>query len=264
MIKTTLHITRMDCPSEEQMIRMKLQGDPVIHKLSFNIPGRTLTIYHDGSPQAVAGKVNELDLGSTLVASVEVESPAGVEETFTQRKLLLTVILINFGCFILESVTGFLSGSMGLVADSLDMLADALVYGLALVAVGGTAVRKKNIARAAGYFQMTLAITGFAEVVRRFLGSDNPPAFTTMITISLIALAGNAITLWLLQKSKSDEPHMRASMIFTSNDIIINLGVILAAMLVYTTGSNKPDLIAGMVVFVIVIRGAFRILKLGK
>nr|NQU91875.1 cation transporter [Bacteroidota bacterium] len=74
----------------------------------------------------------------------------------------------------------------------------------------------------------------------------------------------NALCLYLLQKSKSTEAHMRASMIFTSNDVIINLGVIVAAILVNWLDSAKPDLIIGAVVFVLVIRGAIRILKLGK
>ena len=75
---------------------------------------------------------------------------------------------------------------------------------------------------------------------------------------------GNALCLYLLQKTKSEEAHMKASMIFTSNDVIINSGVILAAILVNVLNSNKPDLIIGTIVFIIVIRGAMRILKLSR
>jgi Co/Zn/Cd efflux system component len=75
----------------------------------------------------------------------------------------------------------------------------------------------------------------------------------------------NGICLYLLQKSKSkEEAHMKASMIFTSNDVIINLGVISAGLLVHWLNSNKPDLIIGTIVFVLVTQGALRILKLGK
>ena len=77
-------------------------------------------------------------------------------------------------------------------------------------------------------------------------------------------LIHNAICLYLLQKSKSKEAHMKASMIFTSNDVIINSGVILAGVLVLLTQSKYPDLIVGSIVFLIVSQGAFRILKLGK
>lgn len=126
-------------------------------------------------------------------------------------------------------------------------------------------IRKKRIATLAGYFQLVLAILGFLEVIRRFLGAEQVPNFRTMIIVSVLALIANGICLYLLQKSKGkEEAHMKASMIFTSNDVIINLGVILAGALVLWLDSNKPDLIIGSIVFVLVIQGAFRILKLGK
>ena len=176
----------------------------------------------------------------------------------------IAFIPINFFFFVLEMTTGFLSNSMGLVADSLDMLADSIVYGLALLAVGGSVARKKNIAKSAGIFQLILAVLGFMEVVRRFVGLEAIPGFQTMIIISILALIGNGLCLYLLQKSKSEEAHMQASMIFTSNDIIVNLGVIVAGGLVFLTDSKYPDLVIGTIVFFLVAQGAFKILKLSK
>ena len=84
-----------------------------------------------------------------------------------------------------------------------------------------------------------------------------------MIIVSIFALIANGICLYILQKSKNkEEAHMKASMIFTSNDVIINLGVLIAGFLVHWLNSGKPDLIIGTIVFVLVIKGAFRILKL--
>jgi Co/Zn/Cd efflux system component len=57
---------------------------------------------------------------------------------------------------------------------------------------------------------------------------------------------------------------MKASMIFTSNDVIISLGVITAGLLVNWLNSGKPELIIVTIVFGLVIQGAFRILKLSK
>jgi Co/Zn/Cd efflux system component len=153
---------------------------------------------------------------------------------------------------------------MGLVADSLDMLADALVYGLSLWAVGSTVTRKKKVAKLSGYFQLALALLGLSEVIRRFISFEEVPDFQTMIIVSVLALIANSVCLYLLQKSRSNEAHMKATMIFTSNDIIINTGVIAAGVLVLLTQSKYPDLIIGAIVFLIVVRGAFRILKLGK
>ena len=144
------------------------------------------------------------------------------------------------------------------------MLADALVYALALFAVGASISRKKSVAKFAGYFQMILAIAGLIEVIKRFIGTEPTPNFQTMLIVSFLALIGNGLCLYLLQKSKSKEAHMQASMIFTSNDVIVNIGVMLAGTLVYVTNSNYPDLIIGSIVFLLVGNGAVKILKLSK
>ncbi len=181
-----------------------------------------------------------------------------------ESRVLWEVLAINFFFFALEMLSGFIAGSMGLVADSLDMLADSIVYALSLFVVGGTVSRKKDVAGIAGYFQLALAFLGFAEVIRRFLGRGETPDFHLMIVVSLLALAGNTICLYLLQKSESKEAHMQASMIFTSTDVIVNLGVIVAGILVYLSASKLPDLIVGTAVFILVGRGAYRILQLSK
>jgi Co/Zn/Cd efflux system component len=130
------------------------------------------------------------------------------------------------------------------------------------MAVGAAVAMKNRVAKFAGYFQVTLAVIGFIEVLRRFFGFGEVPEFTTMIVVSVFALIANALCLYILQKAKSDQAHMKASMIFTSNDIIINSGVIIAGVLVKVFNSNYPDLLIGAIVFLIVANGAFRILKL--
>ncbi|WKZ58801.1 MAG: cation transporter [Cyclobacteriaceae bacterium] len=264
MDKTTFEITKMDCPSEERLIRMKLDNFSNIKNLDFDLEKRRLTVYHNGLTTEIEKSIDDLKLNSKRIGTEKITTDIKIENQINERQLLWTVLLINFGLFAVESITGLISKSMGLVADSLDMLADALVYGLSLYAVGRAIQAKKNVARLSGYFQMILAIIGFIEVIRRFVSVDSPPNFTTMIIVSIFALIGNGICLYLLQRTKSNEAHMKASMIFTSNDVIINMGVILAGGLVYFFNSNKPDLIIGTIVFVIVTRGAVRILKISS
>jgi Co/Zn/Cd efflux system component len=264
MEKAKFKITKMDCPSEENLIRMKLEGISGIKNLDFDIPNRILTVFHSGEIDQIEKSILELNLGGHKL-STEQTDQTEFEEQSNQKKLLWTVLIINFAFFLIEMTTGLISKSMGLVADSLDMLADSFVYGIGLLAVGKTLTRKKRIAKLAGYFQITLAVIGFLEVLRRFFGAGILPDFKTMIFVSVLALIANGICLYLLQKSKSkEEAHMKASMIFTSNDVIINLGVIFAGLLVNWLNSNKPDLIIGTIVFLVVIQGALRILKLGK
>lgn len=243
---------------------MKLDGISAIKNLQFDLANRTLFVFHDGELDRIERIIHELNLGAKRIGTVRTEQSTFSTDS-SQKNLLWTVLLINFSFFLLEMSFGLISKSMGLVADSLDMLADAFVYGISLTAVGSTFIRKKRIAKMAGYFQLALAIIGFLEVLRRFLGVEELPDFRTMIVVSLFALFANAICLYILQKSNAkEEYHMRASMIFTSNDIIINTGVIIAAVLVHMLDSNKPDLIIGIIVFALVIQGARRILNLGK
>lgn len=263
MKRSLFKVQKMDCPSEENLIRLHLQDNPGVKKLEFDIPKRELLVYHSNGLDLIEKSLKELNLSSTRISTEESELEIFSQEK-GQRKLLWMVLGINLLFFIIEMTTGLISDSMGLVADSLDMLADSIVYGVSLIAVGGTVVKKKKIARLAGYFQIALAVIGFSEVLRRFFGKETMPDFETMIVVSIFALIANALSLYLLQKGKSREAHIKASMIFTSNDIIINTGVILAGLLVNYLDSSKPDLIIGAIVFIIVIQGALRILRVGR
>lgn len=255
-------IPKMDCPSEETMIRIKLRDVQGIQHLTFDLEKRELHVIHEeGAFPALSTALDSLNLGSQWSGSQEVKSIPDLEG-HNQKRLLWIVLTINFVFFVLESLFGFFSGSMGLVADSLDMLADSLVYGLSLLAIGASVGKQKKVALVAGLLQVLLALMGFLEILRRFFGKETLPDFQTMIWVSLLALAANAFCLYLLQSSRSEQAHMKASMIFTSNDILINLGVVLAGVLVLWLDSGIPDLVVGTIVFVLVVIGAIRILKL--
>lgn len=263
MKKSTFTISKMDCPSEEQMIRMKLEPFNTVQRLSFDIPNRKLEVYHLDELEKIHEAISDLQLNDRLENTEDAELPLASGEA-QQRQILWWVLSINFGFFVVEMTTGLISRSMGLVADSLDMLADSIVYGLSLFAVGAAMSRKKRVAKISGYFQMGLALLGFSEVLRRFFSESKAPLFEWMIIISVLALIGNLVSLWMINKAKSDEAHMQASAIFTSNDIIVNGGVILAGVLVYLLDSKWPDLAIGGIVFAFVLKGAIRILKLAK
>ncbi len=267
MQKLEFKVSKMDCAAEENLVRMILDRVEGVEQLSFDLSARRLTVFHEGEPSTVERAVAQLNLGSRLLKTEPVSrAEMGVREasSHAERKVLWAVLLINAAFFVVEAAFGLLSGSVGLVADSLDMLADATVYALSLAAVGAAFARKRTIAKASGYFQLFLAGLGFLEIVRRSLGFETPPNFQTMIVVSLFALVANGACLYLLQRSQSQEVHMKASMIFTSNDVVINLGVIVAGLLVAWLNSGIPDLVVGAVVFFVVIQGALRILKLAE
>jgi Co/Zn/Cd efflux system component len=262
MQRTRYHLAHMDCPAEEQRVRLKLADDPQVKDLRFDLTARTVAITHSGDGTAITAALNALDLGTTLVTQEDAGDARPAADDRAQVRLLTLVLAINAGLFVIEFSAGWWAESMGLVADSLDMLADALVYGLSLYAIGRAAGAKRRVARVSGYLQLGLAVFGLFEVVRRVLGAGDDPGFAVMIAISLLALAGNAASLVLLGRTRSQEAHIRASQIFTSNDVIVNLGVIAAAGLVLVSGTRWPDLIVGAIVFLIVATGAVRILRL--
>lgn len=270
LIQRTTYVVRgMDCPSEEHLIRMALSSIPQVMSVHCTIDGRRVSVVHErgtsesGEIGAIATAIAALNLGCER-ADVEVvnNDDANGGSDRSDRRLLWQVLSINAGFFIVETVVGTWAGSLGLIADGLDMLADSFVYGLALFAVGANVHRKIRIAHAAGYAQMLLAVFGIVDVIRRFLGAEVPPDFMTMIVVSALALAGNAMCLVLLRRNDNSEAHMKASMIFTSNDVIANAGVIVAGILVFFTGSMIPDLLIGLAVFVLVSKGALAILSL--
>lgn len=185
------------------------------------------------------------------------EVTAPVEEHKTLRVLLA----INGAMFFVEIVTGWLAESTGLIADSLDMFADAAVYGVSLYAVGKAATMQMRAARFSGYLQLILAFGALFEVSRRFLvGSDPEPPL--MIGVALLALVANLTCMALIAKHRQGGAHMRASWIFSPNDVIANVGVILAGALVAWTGSHLPDLVVGAIIALVVLSGAIRILRL--
>lgn len=254
----------MDCPSEEQLIRMRLSSFSDIASLEFDIPNRKLVIIHNHNTEDILKTLDELNLDTSLISENIIVDHTLQNNLIHEQKLLWNVLFINLFFFVLEVLTGVYAESLGLIADGLDMLADSIVYGLALYAVKGSLNRKKSVAKLSGYFQIFLAFFGFFEVVRRFIAPDVDPDYKVMIIISILALIGNALSLYILQKSRNKEAHIQASMIFTSNDVIVNIGVILAGILVYITNSKYPDLIIGGIVLILVLQGAMRILKISR
>jgi cation diffusion facilitator family transporter len=184
----------------------------------------------------------------------------GRNDVEIQRDALALLLAINAVMFCLEIVAGILASSTALLADSLDMLADATIYGIALHAVGKPESIKRRAALTSGILQGVLGLLVVGEVVRRFLFGSEPESLV-MIMVGAAALAANVSCLWLLRKQRHGEVHIRASWIFTRTDALANLGTILAGGLVLATRNALPDLIVGAVVSLIVLYGSFEIIR---
>ena len=178
----------------------------------------------------------------------------------SESRILIILLLINGLMFFVEFGVGWWAESTALIADAMDMLADAMVYGVGLYAVGKSVAAKVQAASLSGWLQLGLGLLVLVDIVRRFVYGSEPISML-MMTMGLVALIANVICLILISKHRDGEVHMRASWIFSKNDVIANVGVIVAGVLVATTASRIPDLVIGVIVAVVVIRGGILILS---
>ena len=172
-----------------------------------------------------------------------------------QRNVLITLLAINAVMFLFEISLGWYAQSTGLIADSIDMLADATVYAIGLYVIGKSLLHKVKAALISGWFQGALALLILVDVGRRvFMGSE--PVSVLMMGVGMVALIANIYCLVLIQKHKEGEVHMRASWVFSKNDVIANTGVIISGLLVWLLESRWPDLIIGSFIALVIFSGA--------
>ena len=262
-------IPGMDCAAEEQLVRRCLAGAPGLRHLDVDLGERAVQVVHDGPAEPVLARLQPLGLGAELVRSGpappsggdRVVATAGAGTAGPARSVLWAALGINIAMFVVELAVGWWAQSTGLIADALDMLADAAVYGIALAAVGGSLAAQHRSARISGWLQLGLAVVVLMDVVRRLVqGSDPMPA--AMMLVGGLALAANVTVVVLLAGHRRGGVHLRASWIFSVNDTLANIGVIAAGVLVALTGSQVPDLVAGTAIALLVASGAWRILRL--
>ena len=258
----------MDCPSEEAMIRMAFDSMEPKAILKFDIPNRLVNICHANNLDEITQRMESLNYGAVpnntkevSVSEIAQAQQSSLVDDKNEAVTLKSLLVINGLMFFIEIMVGLYAQSTGLIADSLDMFADAAVYALALFAVGKSAQLKLRTAHISGWLQLILALAVIVEVVRRLI-IGNEPMSLLMMGMGVIALIANIACLMLIFKDKDKGAHMKASWIFSANDVIANAGVIIAGGLVFVTGSALPDLIIGFIIGIIVLNGAKRILLL--
>ena len=173
-----------------------------------------------------------------------------------QRATLRFVLAVNATMFVVEFVSGVLAGSVALLADSLDMLADAFVYGFSLYVVSRGPVWK---ARAAVLKAVIMGLFGMfvlGQVVYKLL-TPQLPAFETMGVVGTLALAANAACFALLWRHRAEDINMRSVWMCSRNDLISNVLVLLAALAVWMTFSPWPDIIVGALICAVFFRSAY-------
>lgn len=177
-----------------------------------------------------------------------------------QKRVLLTVLVLNFGLFVVLGIGGLMANSSALLANAVDNASDAAVYLLSFLAVGRAIIWKQRAARASGIMLLIVAAMVLIDAVRRFIyGSD--PAAWTMIVLALVAAVINLICLELIRRQNSDDVNMKAAETFSFNDFASNGGILVAGGLVMWLNQSWPDLVVGIIVAAIALKGGLDILK---
>jgi Co/Zn/Cd efflux system component len=162
--------------------------------------------------------------------------------------------------FVAEAAAGLLAGSAALLADSLDMLGDALVYGVSLVVIGWSQRARAGAAALKGTVMLLFGLGVLAEVAYKLLTQLVPDASIMSITAAL-ALVANSICLILLTRHRWDDINMRSAWICSRNDLVANVGVILAAGGVLLSNTNWPDIIVGLLITSLFLLSSIRVLR---
>ena len=176
-----------------------------------------------------------------------------------ERKILMIALAPNATMAVVGGLAGWIRQSTRMLADALDMLSDATAYAIGLVAIGRTASFKANAATLSGIALLLLGLGVLFEVGRRVVyGAE--PASGWMIGTAAVSLIVNMSVLRMLAPLKSGEVHLRATWIFTRADIVANVGVIVAGMLVFWLRSPISDYVIGTLIGLYVVKEAVSIL----
>ena len=164
-----------------------------------------------------------------------------------QRRVLQLVLALNAVMFVVELTSGIRGHSTSLVADSVDMLGDAIVYGASLFALGRGTLWQARVSLGKGLLMAAFGIGVLAEVGAK-LSRGLMPAADVMGSIGLLALGANALCLALLWRHRADDLNMRSAFVCSLNDVAGNAGVLLASAGVGLLGSAWPDIAVGLLI----------------
>jgi cation diffusion facilitator family transporter len=181
-------------------------------------------------------------------------------KTDAERKTLRVALMLNVTMFVVGLAAGLWAESTGLIADALDMLADASAYALALMAVIRTAAFKRYAARWSGALLLILGLGIVIDVVRRGLLGSEPEGYV-MMAFSVVSFAVNLSILRMLSKYRHGEVHLRATWIFTRVDVLANIAVFVSGFAVMLTGFRFSDLVVGLGIGLYVVKEAVEILR---
>ena len=175
-------------------------------------------------------------------------------------RVLWIVLAINALMFLVEGWAGLLAHSTSLLADALDMLGDALVYGFSLFVLARSGRWQAGAALAKGVFMLAFGLGVLGEALYKVF-HPVMPGVEIMGVIGGIALGANLVCFFLLYRHRSDNLNMSSTWLCSRNDLIANVGVLVAAGGSYIFISRWPDIIVGGVIASLFLSSAISVLS---
>ena len=185
---------------------------------------------------------------------------ARTQDDRQQRRTLLTVLALNAGLALALGIGGLSADSSALLANAVDNASDAAVYLISFLAIGRPGSWKRGAARLSGVMLLIFGAGVLLDAGRRFLIGTEPIG-PTMMGLSVVAAIINLICLQLIRRQPSGDANMKAAETFSFNDFASNGGILVAGALVLWLGQAWPDLVVGVLVAAIALKGGVDILR---
>lgn len=254
----------MDCAKDAAEIEEAARSVPGVEAVKVSTATHTLTLHgveSNGRLQEITGAVTGLGYRLEPLES-DAETPVATPAyaSLGYRRALWIVVLLNVGYGVVEMIGGFLSGSQALKADALDFLGDGLITFLGLLAIGWSLAWRARAALLQGLFLGALGFGVLVSTAYRFLAQQQPEA-QLMGILGFVALAVNVAAAAVLIPHRSGDANVRAVWLFSRNDAIGNLAVVVAAGLVAWTGTPWPDLVVALVIAGLFLQSSWSIVR---
>ena len=178
----------------------------------------------------------------------------------SHSRVLWIVLVINALMFVIEASSGVLAHSTSLLADSLDMLGDAVVYGFSLLVLAKSLRWQAVAALIKGAFMLLFGVGVLLEAAHKALNPVVPNA-ELMGMIGALALFANLVCFILLYRHRADNLNMSSTWLCSRNDLIANVGVLIAAGASYWLTSRWPDIAVGTLIAGLFLHSSVAVLR---
>ena len=267
------HVTGMDCASCAAKIEGAARKVEGVDEVKVSIASQIMTLNVDDPQtrlpaieQAVTSLGYQLDrIGQPKVAGAETDEdddkiPDLSHVTPAYKRALWIVVLLNVGYGVIEIFGSFLSGSQALQADALDFVGDGLISFLGLIAVGWGLAARAKAALLQGVFLGLLGLGVIGSTLYRVF-VEHEPETLLMGGLAVVAFIVNVAAALVLLPHRKGDANMRAVWLFSRNDAIGNLAVVVAAVLVWALSSSWPDLLVAFAVAGLFLQSAWSIIR---